>query len=64
MFELPLMKYSCDLVGLCKAWTRNMVVTFDVKQKTINAKNNGGLKFKHSSFVGDIFVKIYNLFIM
>jgi hypothetical protein len=31
-----------------------MVVTFDVRQKTTNVKNNGGLKFKHSSFVGHI----------
>jgi hypothetical protein len=54
MFELPSVKYSCGLVGLMQGMDKKYDGHFWCKIKTTNIKNNDGLKFKHSSYVGHV----------
>jgi hypothetical protein len=54
MFELPLVKYSCGLVGLMQGMDKKHGGHLWCKTKTTNIKNNDGLKFKHSSYVGHV----------
>jgi hypothetical protein len=54
MFELPSVKYSCGLVGLMQSMDKKYDGHFWCKIKTTNIKNNDGLKFKHSFYVGHV----------
>jgi hypothetical protein len=48
-------KYSYGLVGLMQGMDKKYDGHFWCKIKTTNIKNNDGLKFKRSSYVGHVF---------